>query len=218
MKVMVSLSGGMDSTCLLSREIMYQNEVVPVIFFYGSKHNRYENAAAYKICAHYGLSPLYIDLSTVMEGFRSNLMKNGGEIPEGHYAGENMKLTVVPARNLIFISILAGLAESVGAEEIKLAVHSGDHHIYPDCRPEFIRAAAIAVDLASEGRVGLRAPFMALTKGEVLELGLQCNAPLHMTRTCYKDQPIACGKCGSCNERLEAFEDCGEKDPIPYAH
>jgi len=216
MKVILSLSGGLDSTCLLSR-LFKQVEVLPVIFSYGSKHNRYENEAAYMVCKYYDLKPLHIELDQVMVEFRSNLLKTGGEIPEGHYSAPSMSQTVVPARNLIFISILAGLAESNDAQKVALAVHAGDHHIYPDCRPEFVKSADKTVSLATDGKVSLMAPFLMMSKGEVLKEGLVERAPVHLTRTCYKDQLIACGKCGSCVERLEAFQQCGMKDPIDYA-
>ena len=215
-KVVLSLSGGLDSTSLLAEILSQGYEVIPVIFTYGSKHNRYENLAANKVCEFYKLQPVCIDLSAAMAGFKSNLLKSGGDIPEGHYNDASMSKTVVPGRNLIFISILAGLAESIGAVAIALAVHAGDHHIYPDCRPEFIEAARRVLHFSTEGKVELFAPFLHIDKKEVLSYGLSHLAPLEMTRTCYKDQPTACGKCGSCTERLEAFKLCGKEDPIIY--
>ena len=103
---------------------------------------------------------------------------------------------------------MAGLAESVGAESIALGVHSGDHHIYPDCRPEFVSALHQVVHASSDGEVSIITPLLHLDKTGILEIGyeLQPNVPYHLTRTCYKDQPLSCGKCGSCSERLEAFE------------
>jgi len=130
-----------------------------------------------------------------------------------------MQATVVPARNLIFSSVIAGYAESVGAGAISLGVHSGDHHIYPDCRPEFVSSLNTSVLLATDKKVRVEAPFLNYTKAEIIKTGLNLKSvevPYHLTRTCYKDQELACGKCGSCFERLEAFEELGLTDPIKY--
>jgi 7-cyano-7-deazaguanine synthase len=190
---------------------------------YGSKHNAYERQAAIRIIQHYvdrygedRVIPNFFDLSEVFKPFQSNLLQSGGEIPEGHYEDESMKKTVVPGRNLIIASILAGLAESVGAEEIALGVHSGDHHIYPDCRPEFVASLYETVAYSSDGKVAVKAPFEKMMKADILRLGFTFEVPYYMTRTCYKDQEKSCGKCGSCRERLEAFIEVSEEDPIEY--
>jgi 7-cyano-7-deazaguanine synthase len=146
-------------------------------------------------------------------------MKKGGEIPEGHYESENMRKTVVPGRNLIMLSIMAGIAESEGASFVGIGVHSGDHHIYPDCRHEFIKSADTTIFLSSDRKVHIDAPFIGEDKASILEMGYSYNikVPYHLTRTCYKDQIHSCGKCGSCSERLEAFYLIGKEDPITYA-
>ena len=154
----------------------------------------------------------------VFEGFKSNLLQSGREIPEGNYEHESMSKTVVPGRNLILASIMAGLAESIEADFVALGVHSGDHHIYPDCRPEFIRYLADTVNSSSDNQVQVIAPFLDLDKTKILKLGysFDTQVPYHLTRTCYKDQPHSCGKCGSCTERLEAFATLGRPDPVKY--
>lgn len=215
-KTILSLSGGLDSTSLLAWLLKQEHKIIPVIFSYSSKHNKYENEAARKICQHYQLEPIECNLSGVFSVFKSNLLTSGGPIPEGHYNDATMSKTVVPGRNLIFISILAGIAESVGASFVAIGVHAGDHTIYPDCRPLFIDRAEKTIKASSDGRVGLFAPFLNMSKAEVLRVGLNNGAPLSLTRTCYKDQPIACGKCGSCVERLEAFSNFGIGDVIEY--
>jgi len=218
--LLISLSGGLDSAVLLGYEVGSDqprwDSIQTVSFHYGSKHNRYEQEAAEKIARHYKVSWQAISLTNVFSNFKSNLLLNGGDIPEGHYTDQSMKLTVVPARNLIFLSVLAGLADSLGLDTIAIATHSGDHHIYPDCRPEFIDVMSQTILKATEGRVSLQAPFSHKTKADLVRLGEDINVPFHLTRTCYKAQPIACGKCGSCVERLEAFRLNGMKDPIPY--
>jgi 7-cyano-7-deazaguanine synthase len=225
-KVVIGLSGGMDSATLLGALLANNNEVHCCNFIYGSQHNEYENVAATKITLHYLNKPhtqlvrsYPFNLTSIMGGFNSALLKSSGEdIPEGHYNHDSMKKTVVPGRNLIFASIMAGLAESIDADFVALGVHSGDHHIYPDCRTEFIKALDSTVFLSSDKKVQIISPFSELDKAQILQVGYDLNPPVpyHLTRTCYKDQVKSCGKCGSCNERLEAFETLKIKDPINY--
>jgi 7-cyano-7-deazaguanine synthase len=217
-KVVISLSGGMDSTTLLGYYIDKNYEVFPVSFNYGSKHNKYELEAVKNILKHYKLENKHklIDLSFIGKLFKSNLLVDGGDIPEGHYSHESMKQTVVPNRNMIFASILAGYADSINANHIALGVHSGDHQIYPDCRIEFINELNNAIKLSTEDRISILTPFITYFKKDILEIGYNIDVPYHLTRTCYKSQKFSCGKCGSCNERLEAFGLIGKKDPITY--
>lgn len=193
-------------------------EVTAVSFTYGSKHNKYENEAARQLAKHYGIKIMEIDLSGVFSAFESDLLLTGGDIPEGHYEGDNMKSTVVPSRNFIFISILTGLAESLGIFYIGAGVHAGDHAIYPDCRPRFIDAVDKAIYYASEDKVRILTPLLLKNKTDIIELGTELGVPFELTRTCYKDQPAACGKCGSCQERLEAFKNLALNDPVIYDH
>ncbi len=217
MKAIVALSGGMDSTTVLAKMINLGYSVECYAFTYGSKHNQYENIAAQKVAAYYDV-PIHgaIDLSQITKWLQSNLLKSGEAIPEGHYNSESMRKTVVPGRNLMFISILAGIAESQGAACVSLGIHQGDHHIYPDCRKEFYLAAKRTVYLSSDGRIKLSAPFLGTDKTGIIKWGLAHQVPYHLTRTCYKDQELSCGKCGSCRERLEAFEINQIEDLIKY--
>ncbi len=200
------------------------HSVYPVIFTYGSKHNQYENAAAFEIAQYYRdryadiQLPTHIDLTAAFSAFKSDLLLSGGNIPEGHYQAENMRKTVVPGRNTIFIAFMLGIAESCGANAIALGVHSGDHHIYPDCRAGYIASMNQAIIQASNGEIRIDAPFLQDTKTTILEKGFELSIPVpyHLTRTCYKDQPLSCGKCGSCQERLEGFANINKKDPIQY--
>ena len=223
MKTVMGLSGGMDSATLLGLLLEQGVEVHCCTFYYGSKQNKWENRAAKNIIDFYQFKkfPVFghpIDLRTIFMDFSSDLLLTGGEIPEGHYEEKSMKRTVVPGRNTIFASIMMGLAESIGAEEIALGVHSGDHHIYPDCREEYIQSLSHTVHLATEGNVIVSTPLIENNKTSILELGfrMEPKVPYGMTRTCYTDHPFACGKCGSCVERLEAFANLKIKDPIQY--
>jgi len=223
-KVVIGLSGGMDSATLLGYFLNQGYEVHTCSFQYGSKQNKYEEKAVSQIIEYYYKHGFLvvshrINLENAFGDFRSNLLKTGGDIPEGHYEDESMKATVVPGRNLIFLSIMAGLAESIGAKIVAIGVHSGDHAIYPDCRPEFVAAAHNAIELSTGGKVKVVAPFLLDDKAGILHRGLNdftLKVPYELTRTCYKDQEYACGKCGSCQERIEAFHNLGIEDPIIY--
>jgi 7-cyano-7-deazaguanine synthase len=219
----VGLSGGMDSATLLGYLLNQGFEVHCCSFVYGSKHNPFENKAAVDIVKYYtdkhaSIKHHQFDLTSIMGGFNSALMASGEAIPEGHYNDENMKKTVVPGRNTIFASIMAGLAESIGARIVSLGVHSGDHHIYPDCRPEFVESLKETIRISTEGSVTITAPFSDDDKESILKRGYAYHpaVPYHLTRTCYKAQEKSCGKCGSCAERLEAFANLGITDPISY--
>lgn len=223
-KVVLGLSGGADSATLLGLLLEQGYEAHCCIFTYGSKHNQYENIAARNVINFYqsrGFSVVgcFYNLEGVFKAGSSALLQSGGEIPEGYYNDENMKLTVVPGRNMIFASIMASLAEAIGAEAIALGVHKGDHAIYPDCRHEFIKALDVAIYLSTDRKVQIITPLINDDKAGIIHRGmmeLKTQVPYGLTRTCYKDQAIACGRCGSCRERKEAFELCGLIDPILY--
>lgn len=238
MKIIVSLSGGLDSAVALSMAIQQSQglnewggprdnlspeslstKIVALNVAYGSKHNVYERAMAQRLADHFGVGYEQVDLP-IGELLRSDLLRSGGDIPEGHYSDASMARTVVPGRNLIFIALAAAMAESFLAPgeygTVVLGTHLGDHAIYPDCRPAFIGAAAAAVGQSSEHRVEVWAPLMSMDKTAIVAAGIANKVPLHLTRTCYKDQAIACGRCGSCNERLEAFRNNSAIDPLPY--
>lgn len=214
----VSLSGGMDSATVLTKAVGEQGvaNVLAVSFAYPSKHNKIELRCAQKIATHYNVKHKVIDITTVMEGFSSNLLKGQGAIPEGHYEAQTMSQTVVPARNIIFGSILAGMAWSIGADSAWLGIHQGDHAIYPDCRADFFQSFKQTIELGSDNLVSLVAPFLETNKEGILRYGLAYGTPYQLTRTCYQEQEVACGRCGSCQERLASFLAVGEDDPLPY--
>jgi len=224
MKIVMAISGGMDSTTLLAKLLSQGNTISPFWFFYGSKHNKYEQQAVRAVMRYYqaiytSLNDLKeIDLSAFMSDFKSALMKNESEdVPEGEYNEPSMTKTVVPARNLIFISILSGIAASIDADAIALGVHAGDHYIYPDCRPAFLTSVQRTVEAALDRSMRLLVPYMDMTKADIAQQGIVLRVPYELTRTCYKDQPVPCGKCGACNERLAAFKEVGGTDPVRYA-
>jgi len=216
----ISLSGGMDSGTLLAKMVNDNPDAnkQALFFMYGSKHNEFEIGAARTLAATYGVPLEVVNLTEVSKLLKSNLLQTGGDIPEGHYEAQSMSQTVVPGRNSIFIAILTGLCESLGGGNVYVGVHAGDHAIYPDCRAAYIRAMFEAMQLASDFKVKVQAPFLHIDKSGICEIGLGLGVPYQYTRTCYKQQSIACGKCGSCCERREAFMKNNAVDPIEYVY
>lgn len=219
-KAVVSLSGGMDSATVLGRTLGQYNpgQVLAVSFSYRSKHNPYEVKASRALAEFYGVDWLGVDLSLPFAHVESNLLEGGGDIPEGHYEDRSMAKTVVPGRNMIFASVMAGIAWSHQATDAVLGIHAGDHAIYPDCRPPFFISMREAIWQGTDKRVTLIAPFLYDSKADILRYGLAYvpSVPYQLTRTCYQDQPMACGRCGACQERLASFAANGATDPIEY--
>lgn len=216
LKALLSLSGGLDSTVLLYYLINKGLEIKAISFDYGSKHNDREIPCAVNICKKLGIDHQIICLDFINKHFKSDLLQNGGEIPEGHYAADNMKSTVVPFRNGIMLSISAGIAESNDCDFIALASHSGDHTVYPDCRPEFTKAFSEAIFFGTEKEIQLVAPFNDISKAKIVELGNELGVDFSLTYSCYKGGDKHCGKCGTCVERKEAFNSANIKDPTTY--
>ena len=216
MKTLVLLSGGMDSVTALHWAAREHEVVGCVSFDYGSKHNHKEIPMAAWHAQQLGVKHDVISLDFVNQLFASDLLRSGGDIPEGHYAAENMKRTVVPFRNGIMLAIACGLAESRKADALVIAAHSGDHAIYPDCREPFMRAMADAMKHGTYAQVDLLRPFIDCDKAEIVRRGAKLGIDYAHTWSCYKGTDIHCGKCGTCVERREAFLLAGLPDPTAY--
>jgi 7-cyano-7-deazaguanine synthase len=216
MKTLVLLSGGMDSVTALHWARSEHEVVGAVSFDYGAKHNHREIPLAAWHCGESGVHHDVIELDFVNRLFASDLLKSGGEVPEGHYADENMKKTVVPFRNGIMLAIACGIAESRGAEALVIAAHAGDHTIYPDCREPFMQGMAAAMREGTYARIELLRPFIHLDKAGIAKLGASLGVDYGKTWSCYKGGELHCGKCGTCVERIEAFELAGIEDPTVY--
>jgi 7-cyano-7-deazaguanine synthase len=218
MKVVVLLSGGMDSVvALYDAAADSGQEVVGALSFdYGSKHNHREIPFAAYHSEKLNVPHRVIELGFVNELFESDLLQSGGDVPEGHYEEENMKATVVPFRNGIMLSIAAGYAESCGATGMVIAAHSGDHAIYPDCREEFMQSMGEAIRLGTYADVELLRPFISSRKEVIVARGAELGVDFSQTWSCYKGLARHCGKCGTCAERKEAFEIAGIEDPTVY--
>ncbi|MFT5697742.1 MAG: 7-cyano-7-deazaguanine synthase [Desulforhopalus sp.] len=213
---LVVLSGGMDSTVLLTDCVQKYDRVSAISFDYGSKHNGRELPLAQAICQNLGVSHKIISLPFVGDLFSSSLLTSGDEIPDGAYDEPTMKSTVVPFRNGIMLSIAAGYAESIGAAKIVLGSHAGDHFIYPDCRPEFNETFARAVAIGTDGKVTIEFPYATLDKRDIGDLGRTLSVDFRATWTCYKGEDIHCGTCGACDERKYALRQDEGLDPTTY--
>jgi 7-cyano-7-deazaguanine synthase len=216
MKTIVLLSGGMDSVTALYWAQAEHEVVGAVSFDYGAKHNHREIPLAAWHCAQSGVKHDIIDLDFVNRLFASDLLKSGGDVPEGHYADETMKKTVVPFRNGIMLAIACGLAESREAEALVIAAHSGDHAIYPDCRERFMQGMAAAMREGTYAKIELLRPFIHLDKTGIAKLGASLGVDYGKTWSCYKGGEVHCGKCGTCVERIEAFKLAVLEDPTVY--
>lgn len=216
MRLISLLSGGLDSVTAFYHAHQKHELQMAVSFDYGAKHNAKEIP-----CARFHASKLQIPhevitLNFMLKHFKSDLLQTGGSIPQGNYSDENMKSTVVPFRNGIMLSIVAGIAESLGADGIVIASHAGDHAIYPDCRPDFTQAMSKAITLGTYNGVQVIAPFIHKTKAEIVKLGLSLGIDYAHTWSCYCGGDLHCGKCGTCTERIEAFAEAHCPDPVAY--
>ena len=202
-KALLVYSGGLDSTTLLYE---YKDSIaLAVSFDYGSKHNEKELAFARENCERLGIEHLVIPLEFIGKYFRSDLLLSGGEIPEGAYNSENMASTVVPFRNGIMLAVAVGLAESRDIDTVLIANHSGDHAIYPDCRPEFIQAFDAAAKAGTAPGITIVSPYCNLDKRAIALRGKELGIDYSLTWSCYKGGDIHCGVCGTCTERKEAL-------------
>lgn len=213
--VVVIYSGGMDSYTLLHVARARGLQVHALSFNYGQRHVReLESAAA--VCESLSIPHKVIDIRAMGEVMAGSSLTSEVDVPEGHYEEDSMKATVVPNRNMILLSLATGYAVTVGAGAVWYGAHGGDHAIYPDCRPEFVEKMDAVCRVANYEPVAVEAPFMALDKGEILAEGLKLGLDYSQTWTCYNGRERACGRCGSCVERLEAFASHGVTDPLAY--
>ncbi|MFL1404848.1 7-cyano-7-deazaguanine synthase QueC [Marinobacter sp. M1N3S26] len=213
--VVVIYSGGMDSFTLLHRALAEGHRVHALSFDYGQRHVR-ELEAASAVCGDLGLPHKVLDIRSLQAVMAGSALTGGSEVPEGHYEEESMKSTVVPNRNMILLSLATGYAVTVAADAVWFGAHGGDHAIYPDCRPEFVEKMDAVCRVANYEPVAVEAPYIRADKAEILAEGLAMGLDYGQTWTCYNGRHRACGVCGSCVERLEAFASHGVTDPLPY--
>ncbi len=218
MAVMI-LSGGLDSTTLLWKLCYEGEKVYALTFNYGQRHKK-EIEHAKKVVKKaleegFKVKHEIVDISSISPLISSGALTGDSEVPHGFYTDEKQKITVVPNRNMIMLSIAVGFAVKKGEKEVYYAAHKSDYAIYPDCRKEFVKALDSAIYLATIFTpVELRAPFVDMTKAEVVALGLKIGVPYELTWSCYEGGDRPCLKCGTCLERTEAFMLNNVKDPM----
>lgn len=210
----IIVSGGMDSITLLYD---HKDEIaLGISFDYGSNHNAREIPFAKMHCERLGIKHITINLDFMHQYFKSSLLDGAEAIPEGHYADDNMKSTVVPFRNGIMLAIAIGIAESNNLDQVFIANHGGDHTIYPDCRPEFINAIDAAATAGTYNNVKVIAPYTKITKSDIARIGKRLGIDYAETWSCYKGGEVHCDKCGTCVERKEALAEAGIEDKTIY--
>tara|TARA_B110001454_G_scaffold209454_1_gene222954 strand:- start:387 stop:1049 length:663 start_codon:yes stop_codon:yes gene_type:complete len=215
-KIILILSGGMDSFTLLHHALSKKYIVDCITFDYGQRHIK-EVECAHLVCKEHNLSNLKVEIANVESIFaKSALTSEDIEVPHGSYQAQSMQATIVPNRNMLFISHAIAYAISKGISRVWYGAHAGDHFIYPDCRPEFLSAMNAVAQTCHTFPISVEAPFLNFTKAEIVKIGLDLEVDYSKTWTCYEGQELACGKCGSCNERLEAFVINNSIDPLRY--
>ncbi len=218
MKTIVICSGGLDSVSLAHRVASLHSLQRLVSFDYGQRHKKELDYAA-ACAARLGVPHDIIDIRTIGASLSGSALTDDLDVPDGHYAEETMKVTVVPNRNAIMLSIAFGVAAAQKVDAVAIAVHGGDHFIYPDCRPGFIDAFQTMQQHALEGYADVRllAPYLNGSKADIVSDGAKHGTPFAATWSCYKGGDLHCGRCGTCVERREAFELAGVEDPTAYA-
>ena len=218
-KVLCIYSGGLDSTTGLYKMVndFGNDNVHALTFLYGSKHNHKELDNAKWHTKHLDVKHKVVDISnSFLSLLRSDLLISGGDIPHGHYEADNMKDTVVPFRNGIFLALAAGYADSNNLDSIVLSNHAGDHVIYPDCTIDFTNAMAQAIKLGTDNLIEFNSPFVDIRKEDIVTIGTKLGIDYTKTWSCYEGKDEHCGKCGTCVERKEAFKLAGITDPTIY--
>lgn len=217
MKTVVIFSGGLDSTVLVYDLVAQGDEVKLISVDYGQRHRKeieFARATADRLGLEHRVADLR-SLTPLLAG--SSLTSAGIAVPDGHYAEESMKATVVPNRNMIMLAVAGGWAISLRYDRVAFGVHGGDHAIYPDCRAEFAEAMDTVLSLADWHKIHLVRPFVGITKADIVSRGTKLHVPFENTWSCYKGTDLHCGRCGTCVERREAFHLAGVTDPTNYA-
>lgn len=215
-KIVVVLSGGMDSATLLWHLAAQGHDLSAVTINYGQRHGR-EILAAQSLAQTAGVNWTLVELPGLLKVMRHSSQTDPEiAVPEGHYEDQTMRLTVVPNRNMLLLAVATAHAVSTSADAVAYGAHSGDHAIYPDCRADFVYAMKQVMKTCDYRPIQLMAPFLSMDKGDIALMGASLKVPYEDTWTCYKGSQLACGKCGACQERLEAFAKAGVTDPLPY--
>ena len=216
-RTLVVCSGGLDSVTLAHKVAAERKLIHLVSFDYGQRHKKELECA--RCCAtRLGVAHDVVDLTDIGRRLTGSALTDGEAVPEGHYAEDTMRLTVVPNRNAIMLTIAFGIAMTRQVQAVAAAMHGGDHFIYPDCRPPFVEAFATMQHFALDGfaQIAFSTPFLHLSKADIVREGARLGVPFAKTWSCYNGGARHCGRCGTCVERREAFHLTGIDDPTPY--
>ncbi|KFE33626.1 7-cyano-7-deazaguanine synthase QueC [Thioclava atlantica] len=217
MKTIVICSGGLDSVSLAHKVAAEDTLTRLVSFDYGQRHRKELDFAA-RAAERLGVPHDIIDMRPIGAALTGSALTDDIDVPDGHYAEETMRITVVPNRNAIMLAIAFGVAAANGDDAVATAVHGGDHFIYPDCRPAFTEAFDAMQKAALDGYADVRlsTPFVHRSKADIVTEGAKYGTPFAETWSCYKGGAHHCGRCGTCVERREAFDLAGVPDPTVY--
>lgn len=218
MKTLVVCSGGLDSVSLAYMVAKDHSLAGLISFDYGQRHRK-ELAYARTAADRLQVPHTIIDITDVGTALAGSALTDQVTVPDGHYAEETMKITVVPNRNAIMLTIAFGVGAAKGVNAIAAAMHGGDHFIYPDCRPAFLEAFAAMQNLAldQEPSIHLHCPFVEKSKADIVKMAALYGVPFQDTWSCYKGEALHCGRCGTCVERQEAFAVAEIEDPTVYS-
>ncbi|WP_408624667.1 7-cyano-7-deazaguanine synthase QueC [Kineosporia rhizophila] len=214
------VSGGLDSTTLAYWLAERSARLTLISVNYGQRHSK-ELAFAARTGAVLGAEHHVVDLTSVTALLNGSALTDAQvAVPDGHYTDQTMAATVVPNRNALLLDLGTAAATAAGADTVAFGAHGGDHAIYPDCRPQFLTAYGQMAKVAGEGFLAddfqVIAPFMSITKADIVTLGSLLGVPFADTWSCYRGQDLHCGTCGTCVERREAFELAKVADPTRY--
>lgn len=217
MKRLILLSGGMDSATILGvlKQMYPDDECIALNLHYGQRHRR-EIECARALVEHYGIQLIEKDISQAMDGIKSALIVNAQCEIKDEAEKATVGGTYVPGRNVIFLSLAASIAESIGATKVYYGAHAEDHGGYPDCTPEFFAAMQEAVAIGTATKIDLVAPYILLQKRDIVRDGIEAKVPYELTHSCYRGEYPACGTCPTCQLRIKAFKEAGYEDPIEY--
>lgn len=211
-------SGGLDSFTMLNDMLrIYDSiDVLAMTFDYGQRHDK-EIAVAKRFCMSQGVGHKRVELPFLKQIARHNALTGMLPVPHGHYEDQSMRKTVVPNRNMIFLSVAIAQAIELDCSEVWIGVHAGDHVIYPDCRPDFMDAMRRVAHIASYKPVNIFTPYLHMGKAAIIRKGLEFALDYSKTWTCYEGADNPCGQCGACTERAEAFAANGIEDPLVHS-
>lgn len=216
LKALVLLSGGLDSTTVLSHALSQGYEVSCLSFDYGQRHS-IELESSRKIAEKMKVERKVFSLD--LRQFGGSSLTSDMDVEEGKFGREEVPNTYVPGRNIIFLSIAGAIADIKKCEAIMIGVNAVDYSGYPDCRPEFISSMekSLRIGLAFSSTLKIDAPLQTMSKAEIIKYGMQLGTPYELTHSCYLGNEEACGKCDSCLLRLKGFMEAGYEDPVKYS-